>query len=419
MNAHAVIHLLLALVVIVALSRAAGAVFARLRQPRVVGEMLAGILLGPSLLGRVAPSAWSMLLPADVVAPLGVVAQVGVVLFMFLVGLELDASAVRRAARESLAVSVVSIALPFVLGLGVALALRGSFAPDRAPAHVFVLFVGVAMSVTAFPVLARILVDRRLQKTKLGVMALTSAAFGDVIAWCLLAFVIGLSKASPSGALVTLLLTLGFVVAMLAVVRPMLARVARGYERGTTSPHGATAVVVVGLLASALATEAAGVHALFGAFLFGAILPHDSELAKDLEAKLTDVVVVLLLPAFFAFNGLRTELSLVHGASHWLACGAIVLVASAGKIGGVFVTSRIAGVASRDALALGVLMNTRGLMELVVLNVGLDLGLISPELFAMFIVMALVTTFATSPLLSLVGARAAADEPASDRARAL
>jgi Kef-type K+ transport system membrane component KefB len=254
------------------------------------------------------------------------------------------------------------------------------------------------MSVTAFPVLARILSDRKMQRSPLGTLALACAAINDVTAWCLLAIVVSIARAHASSAAWTIGLVIAFAVLMIAVVRPIVRRRLSDAEPSAN----VLAVVLAGLLASALATEAIGVHALFGAFLFGAILPHDSRLARAIGDKLTDFVVVLLLPAFFAFTGLRTRLGLVHGVDAWLACALITFVATAGKFGGTFVAARITGLGARDATSLGVLMNTRGLMELVVLNVGLDLGIVPPTLFAMLVVMALVTTFATTPILRLI-----------------
>jgi Kef-type K+ transport system membrane component KefB len=263
--------------------------------------------------------------------------------------------------------------------------------------------MAVSMSVTAFPVLARILGDCGLQKTPLGVIALTCAAVGDVTAWCLLAIVVGVAKATPGEAFATTALAVAFTAAMLVVVRPFVGRwILRRGPDFAGSPQ-ALAVVCTGLLLSALATEAIGIHALFGAFLFGAVIPHDSALAHAIAGKLTDLVVVLFLPAFFAFTGMRTEIFLVEGLEDWLLCALVIIVAVAGKFGGSYAAARLTGLGWRDSAALGVMMNTRGLMELVVLNVGLDLRVISPKVFAMMVAMALVTTFATTPVLYLLG----------------
>ncbi|HYW51843.1 MAG TPA: cation:proton antiporter, partial [Gemmatimonadaceae bacterium] len=296
-----------------------------------------------------------------------------------------------------------SILLPFVLGCALALWLYPMHATIGTRFTVFALFIGISLSVTAFPVLARILTDRKLQGTPMGIVALTCAAVDDVTAWCLLAAVIAVAKSDPSSAVSTLVLTAGYVTLMLLVVRPVVLRFVDRTSAGVTSAsQGTMAIVVVALVASALATEAAGAHAIFGAFLLGAIIPFDSVLARDLTSKLEDFVVVLLLPAFFAFTGMRTEVGLVSGAWEWFVCAVIIAVASIGKFGGSYAAARIAGFDRHDAASLGILMNTRGLMELIVLNIGLDLGILSPKLFTMLVLMAIATTLATTPVLDRV-----------------
>jgi K+:H+ antiporter len=409
-------HVLLALALILVAARLVGALFRRLGQPPVIGEVLAGILLGPSLLGRVAPAASAYLLPASVAPFLGVLAQVGVILFMFVVGLELDPAVLRRRTHATIAISHASILAPFLLGSALALWIYPLLSRRDVPFTGFALFLGVSMSVTAFPVLARILTDRRMQRTRLGVIALTCAAVDDVTAWCLLAFVISVVKARPGAAFVTVALTVAFIAAMVLAGRPLVARLLRAYDsRGLTQTTMSAVFVLV--LLSALATEAIGVHAIFGAFLLGAVTPHDSVIARELRERLEGLVVVLLLPAFFAYTGLRTQVALVDGARAWLLCGVIVLVASVGKFGGSAVAARLTGLDWGDAAAVGVLMNTRGLMELVVLNIGLDMGVISPTLFAMLVLMAIVTTMATTPVLQLLQRRSS-PEPAADPALA-
>jgi Kef-type K+ transport system membrane component KefB len=400
---NALPHVLLALVVVLLAARAMGAVFRRVGQPPVIGEMLAGILLGPSLFGRVAPAAAEFLLPPAVAPSVAIISQVGVVLFLFLVGLELDTGLLRQRTRASVAVSHASITVPFVLGGLLALQLYPSTSTSDVPFLSFALFVAVSMSVTAFPVLARILADCGLQKSPLGVIALACAAVDDVTAWCLLALVVGIAKATTSAAALTVVLALGFTAVMLWGVRPLLARWVARRTPSENASANAMAIVFVGLLLSALATEAIGIHALFGAFLFGAIIPHDSTLAHAAAGKLSDVVIVLFLPMFFAFTGMRTEIGLVSGTENWLLCALVIAVATVGKFGGTFVAARLTGLDRRDATALGALMNTRGLMELVVLNVGLDLGIISRTLFAMMVTMALVTTLLTTPVLQFLG----------------
>ena len=389
------LHVLVALAAIIILSRVLGAIFAKLGQPRVIGEVIAGILLGPSLLGRVAPAVGAFVLPDAVAPSLGVIAQLGVVLYMFLVGLELNAGLLRSRAHATVAISHASIVVPFLFGTVLALWLYPRVAPGHVRFTSFALFMGVAMAITAFPVLARILRDRQMDKTELGVVALSCAAADDVTAWCLLAFMVGLAKAEMGEALRTVALAVGYIVLMFAVIRPVARRMLQ--EKHPTS--GVVAWLLVALLLSALVTEAIGIHAIFGAFLLGAIIPHDCAVARLFSQKLEDIVTVLLLPAFFAYTGMRTEIGLIADVQGWLICAVIILLATVGKFGGTLLAARFTGLDWRNSAALGILMNTRGLMELVVLNIGLDLGIISPILFAMMVLMALITTLATTPIL--------------------
>ncbi len=402
-QSNPLVPVLLGLLVIILASQVVGRLFRAVRQPAVMGEVFAGILLGPSFLGHFAPHAMTALFAPAAVPHLGVISQVGVLLFLFLVGVRL-----REQSHITLAISHASIVCPFVLGSGLALLLYPRLSSRDVEFTPFALFLAVSLSVTAFPVLARILTDRGLERTRMGGLALTCAAVDDVTAWCLLALVVGVVRARPEGALLTALLTLGYIAAMFLLVRPVLLR--RVIRHGSAGTGRQTlAVICVGLLASCLATEAIGIHALFGAFLFGAIVPHDSALGRSLVAHLEDFVVVMLLPAFFAYTGLRTQIGLLS-AGQWLLCSLILFVAFVGKFGGSAVAARLAGLGWRDAAGLGILMNTRGLMELIVLNVGLDLGVISPRLFAMLVVMAVVSTFATAPILDRLVQRRWAEE---------
>jgi len=393
------LHVLLALVVVIVAARLLGAAFRRLQQPPVIGEVIAGILLGPSLLGRVAPGVSAVLLPASVAPFLQVLAQLGVVLFMFFVGLRLDTGVLRDKTHTTVAISHASIVAPFVLGSTLALWLYPRLSTADVPFTSFALFMGVSMSVTAFPVLARILTDRGIEQTRMGIIALACAAVDDVTAWCLLAFVVSVAQARVGGVLPTVAMTIAYIAAMFTLVRPLVGRVVRRQQRST---QGATALVFIALLSSALVTESIGIHAVFGAFFFGAVIPHDSLLAQDFCRRFEDLVIVVLLPAFFAFTGMRTQIGLLNGPEQWLICTAIILVACAGKFGGSTVAAHLTGLSWRDAASLGVLLNTRGLMELVVLNIGLDLRVISPVLFAMMVLMALTTTLMTTPLLHLL-----------------
>jgi Kef-type K+ transport system membrane component KefB len=396
-------HVLLALVAIILAGRWLGKLCLYFGQPRVIGEIIAGIMLGPSLLGRIWPEATAFLLPEDVRPSLKIIAELGVILYMFLIGLELNAGLLRSRAHATVAISHASIVTPFLLGAVLALWLYEPLAPAGVPFTSFALFMGVAMSITAFPVLARILTDRGMDKTELGIVAISCAAIDDVTAWCLLAFVVGVAQLKVGGAVQTIALAVGYIALMLLVVRPVAAR--HFGHQAHRHPRRRMAVwVLLALLFSALAAESIGIHAIFGAFLLGAVIPHDSDVAADFRHKLEDIVRILLLPAFFAYTGMRTEIGLVSTAQEWLFCGVIILVATLGKFGGTLAAARLTGLGWRISASLGILMNTRGLMELIVLNIGLELGVISPELFAMMVIMALVTTMATTPVLQYLTA---------------
>ena len=398
---HVVWKLLLGAAVIIVVARLVGALFQKINQPQVVGEIVAGILLGPSLLGAVWPDATHFLFSEEVLPFFDVLAQVGLVFFMFLIGLELDVRLLKGRGHAAATVSHVSIIGPFLLGAALALFIFPKLGSADGDFTSFALFMGASMSITAFPVLARILTERGIYKTRLGAVTLTCAAIDDVTAWCLLAVVVAIARAGgPASAFITIGLSVVFIVFMLFIVRPLLARVAKYYdEQGLRG--GMLAFLFVGVLLSALATDRIGIHAIFGAFLFGAIMPQHSELVAELTEKLEDFTVVFLLPLFFAFNGLRTDVALIGGSSErWLFTVLILVVAIVGKWGGSSVAARVMGMRWRESMALGVLMNTRGLTELIILNIGLDLGVIPPALFAMLVIMALVTTFMTTPILS-------------------
>ncbi|HYO59813.1 cation:proton antiporter [Archangium sp.] len=402
---HALAHnaltlLIVQFLVIIGVSRLIGRGARWMGQPLVIAEVLAGIILGPSLLGWLAPGAMEWLFPASSMPVLKMLSQVGLILFMFLIGLELDPKLLKGRGHASVVISHTSIVVPFGLGAAAALWLYPRLSEPSVPFASFVLFMGVAMSITAFPVLARILTERRLLQSKVGAMTITCAAVDDVTAWCLLAFVVSIVRASDlMHAGLTTLLALLYITLMLGLVRPFLARLgARVANRDGLNQNG-VALTLMMLLASAWTTELIGIHALFGAFMMGAVIPKEGGLAQALAEKLEDVAVVLLLPLFFAFSGLRTQVGLLSTGDHWAICGLIILLACVGKFGGGAVAARLTGMRWREAGALGILMNTRGLMELIVLNIGLDLGVISPTLFTMMVVMALVTTFMTTPLL--------------------
>ncbi|MFP5322373.1 MAG: cation:proton antiporter [Acidimicrobiia bacterium] len=394
--------LLLAVAVVIVAARLVGALFRRFGQPQVVGEIVAGVILGPTLLGAVWPAASTYVFDEDVMPFIEVFAQVGLVFFMFLVGAELDIRLIRGRGHAAALVSHASIIAPFLTGIALALLIFPTLGSPDGEFLPFALFMGASMSITAFPVLARILTERGLHRTRLGAVTITCAAIDDVTAWCILAVVVTVAKAdSAASALPTVGLSVLFIAGMVLVVRPLLARLGRLHEDQGRLSGTVMAVVFVGLVLSALATDRIGIHAIFGAFLFGAIMPQRSELIEELFDKLEDFSVIFLLPLFFAFSGLRTDvLSLGTDPQLWLYTALVLLVAVVGKWGGSTLAAKAVGMGWRDSLSLGVLMNCRGLTELVILNIGLELGVIPPNLFSMLVIMALVTTFMTTPILA-------------------
>jgi Kef-type K+ transport system membrane component KefB len=392
--------LLVQMAVILSVSRLTGIGFRRIGQPLVVAEIVAGILLGPSGLGAIAPDVLVAVFPPEGMDALSAVSQLGLVLFMFVVGLEFDFGLVKSRGPLALVISQYGMIVPFLLGGLLAIGLYPVFADPGVPFVAFGMFLGASMSVTAFPVLARILSERGLMRTPIGALTLTCAAVGDVTAWCLLAVTIAIVRAGSLGmGLVTTTLALGFVALMVGALRPLLARVASRY--GTLEDMGQTAVaaILLALLVCATVAEAIGIHALFGAFLFGVVVPRQGQVVRGLVERIEDVVVVLFLPLFFAFTGLRTEIGLLSGANLWGWCALVVVVATVGKLAGTAIPARLGGLSWRESATVGVLMNTRGLMELVILNIGRDLGVLSPTLFTILVIMAVVTTVVTSPII--------------------
>ena len=419
-NEHAgnpILILLVQIGVILALSRVLGRAGQWVRQPLVIGEMIAGILLGPSLLGWLAPDLSAALFPPQSIENLRILSQVGVIFFLFLIGLELDPKLFRNRGQAAMFISHASMAVPFVFGAGLTLYLYPRFFGD-APGAEFApvaLFMGAAMSVTALPVLARMLTERNLHRTETGGIAITCAALGDATAWCLLAVVIGVARAQGvMQGLITAGLALAYVAAMFLLVRPLLRRLQRLHDLRGGLSQGVLAIIFVLVLASSWITERIGIHALFGAFMVGAIMPKGTLFVRNLVEKLEDFVVVFLLPIFFAYAGLQTQIGLLNEPGLWTDTLLIVAVACIGKFGGTAVAALVSGVPGRDSAVLGVLMNTRGLMELVILQIGLQEGILTPPVFAMMVIMALVTTGMTSPLLSWLIPRqiAAASQPA-------
>lgn len=395
--------LLIQAIVIVPLARLLGSLCTKINQPMVIGEIIAGLMLGPSLLGWLFPGAYRFLFPPESLQGLHLLSQVGLIFFMFLVGLEFNPKLLRGHGKAAVAISHASIIVPFLLGTALALYLYPKLSDDGVSFTSFALFIGASMSVTAFPVLARILSERKLSNTKMGALVLTCAAVDDVTAWFLLAFVISVVRATGLHEVLGILFwTVVYVAVMAWLVRPLLRRLEKRYSTREGLSQNAVAIIFLLLLLSSLATEQIGIHALFGAFFLGAIMPNETGFVRHISEKIEDIAVLFLLPLFFAYTGLRTQIGLLDGPEAWILASVILAVACLGKFGGGFVTAKAMGLGWRESGAIGILMNTRGLMELVIISIGLDLGVISPALFTMLVLMALATTFMTSPLLHFV-----------------
>jgi Kef-type K+ transport system membrane component KefB len=400
---HPLAILILQIITILFTARLFGIIFTRIGQPMVIGEIVAGIVLGPSILGALLPGFSSFLFPLESLQNIQVLSQIGLILFMFVIGMDLDLSIIQKKASDAIVISQASIIVPFAFGLILSYFLYPRYTPANIPFHSFALFICIAMSITAFPVLARIIQEKGWTKTHLGAIAITSAAVNDITAWCLLAVVIALVKAgSIMSALGSIILAIGYVCFMIFILKPFLLKMKDAFPTKETMNKGVIAFYFIILLSSAYLTELLGIHALFGAFMAGITMPADTNFRKILVDKIEDISLVLLLPLFFVYTGLRTQIGLLNQGHLWVAFGLVVLIAVTGKFIGTVFSARYVKQSWRDSLILGALMNTRGLMELVVLNIGYDLGVLSPEIFVMMVLMALVTTFMTGPSLTLI-----------------
>jgi Kef-type K+ transport system membrane component KefB len=400
---HPLAILILQISSIIIVARFFGFLANKIGQPTVIGEIVAGIVLGPSLLGFFAPDISLFLFPLASLGNLQFLSQIGLILFMFIIGMELDIKVLKNKANAAVVVSHASIIFPYFLGMGLAYILYQKFAPPGINFLEFSLFMGIAMSITAFPVLARIIQERGLTKTHLGTMAITCAAADDITAWCLLAAVVAIAKAgSFVSALYTMGLAIFYVAFMIYGIQPILKKMGDVYVSKEMVNKKIVGIVFLVLLLSSYLTEIIGIHALFGAFLAGVMMPQNLSFKKILTEKIEDISLVLLLPLFFVFTGLRTQIGLLNDVSLWLTCLLIIFVAVLGKFGGSAIAARVVGQSWKDSLSIGALMNTRGLMELIVLNIGYDLGILSPQIFAMMVIMALTTTFFTGPTLDVI-----------------
>jgi Kef-type K+ transport system membrane component KefB len=395
--------LLSQIVMIILVARLFGWVFKKIGQPTVIGEIIAGIVLGPSLVGLYFPGFSAALFPVESLGNLKFLSQVGLILFMFVIGMELDIKILKNKASEAIVISHASIVIPFAMGIGLSYFVYNKFAPVGIEFLSFSLFLGIAMSITAFPVLARIVQEREIHKTKLGAIVITCAAADDITAWCLLAVVIAIVKAGNFvGSLYVISLAVLYVLAMIFIVKPFLKRIGDLYASKASIGKPVIAIFFLFLILSSYATEVIGIHALFGAFMMGSIMPDVSKFRMIFIDKVEDVAVILLLPLFFVYTGLQTEIGLINDPYLWKVTAAIIAVAVVGKFLGSALAARFVGQNWKDSLTIGALMNTRGLMELIVLNIGLELKVLTPEVFAMMVIMALVTTFMTGPALDFI-----------------
>ena len=400
---HPLAILLLQIITIITVARLFGWIFKKIGQPSVIGEIIAGIFLGPSLVGMYFPEYSAFLFPAASLGNLGFLSQIGLILFMFVIGMELDLKVLKNKANDAVVISHASIIIPFALGIGLSYFIYKKFAPANIEFLSFSLFMGIAMSITAFPVLARIVQERGIHKTRLGTIVITCAAADDITAWCILAAVIAIVKAgSFTSSLYIILLASVYVAIMLFVVKPFLKKIGDLYSTKDNLSKPVVAIFLITLIISSYLTEVIGIHALFGAFITGAIMPDISKFRNLFIEKVEDVAVILLLPLFFVFTGLRTQIGLLNDVYLWKITGCIILVAVVGKFVGSALAAKFVGQNWQDSLTIGALMNTRGLMELIVLNIGYDLGVLSGEVFTMMVIMALVTTFMTGPAIDLI-----------------
>jgi Kef-type K+ transport system membrane component KefB len=400
---HPLAVLLAQIVTIIFTARVLGWICKKIGQPMVIGEIVAGIILGPSLIGFYFPEFSTALFPDHSLSNLQFISQIGLILFMFIIGMELDLKVLRNKAHDAIVISHASIIIPFAMGMGLAYFIYGSFAPEGVQFSSFGLFMGISMSVTAFPVLARIIQERGIHKTRIGTIVITCAAADDITAWSLLAVIIAIVKAgSFVSSIYTILLAIGYVLFMIKIVRPFLKRVGNIHSSRESLSKSIVAIFFLTLILSAYASEVIGIHALFGAFMAGAIMPDNANFRSIFVEKVEDIALVLLLPLFFVYTGLRTQIGLLDDPYLWKVTGLIIFVAVTGKFIGSALAAKYVGQNWKDSLTIGALMNTRGLMELVILNIGYDLGVLTPEIFAMMVIMALVTTFMTGPALTFI-----------------
>ena len=396
--------LLMQIVVILIVCRFFGLLFKQIGQPAVIGEITAGIMLGPSILGHFFPEISNFLFPLASLTNINLLSQFGLILFMFVLGMELDMVEVRKRFFETISISHISMIVPFFMGIVLAYFIYDRYAYHETHFLSFALFIGIALSITAFPVLARIIQEKKLTRTHLGTVALASAASGDITAWCILAAVVAIAQTgSMLSAIYNIAFAILYMLVMFFVVRPLLRMIGNLYHNKEVVAKPLITLMFLLMLISAFVTEILGLHALFGAFIVGVIMPENIQFRKIMTEKVEDVALVLFLPLFFVSTGLRTEIGLLNSQGMWILCAVFIAIAVVGKMGGAIMSARSAGENWHDSIMLGGLMNARGLMELVVLAIGYDLKILPPPIFVMLVLMTLITTFMTVPLLSFIG----------------
>jgi Kef-type K+ transport system membrane component KefB len=411
-NLHLAVQFFLQLAVILLFCRIVGAIALRLGQPQVVAEMLAGVLLGPSLFGLLWPEAQHWLFPwdptqkmRDTQSYLFPASQLGLALYMFVVGLEFPVDIVQRKLKSAVAVSFAGILTPLAFGAGLAWIFfyYTDLFPKKTSLMDAMLFLGASMCITALPVLARIIQFKKLSGTTIGAVALGAGAINDAAAWCLLAVVLSSLDSNWSHALVNISGGVAYVAFTLLIVRPLLARAKEWLVKDGTLNESGLVVALALMALGAWFTDLIGLHAVFGAFVMGAAMPR-GVVVRDLIGRIQPLTVALLLPLFFTYSGLNTKIGLLNSGLLWLMCGAVLVAAVVGKGVACWLAARATGIPNREALGIGTLMNARGLMELIIINIGLQRGIISEGLFATLVIMAVITTLMASPVFErLVG----------------
>lgn len=395
--------LLLQMIAILFTARIFGWLFIKMGQPSVIGEIVAGIVLGPSILAQFLPEVSAFLFSPETLGNINILSQIGLILFMFVIGMELDISEVRKKVKETILISHASIVVPFFCGMLTAYWTYSEYASGTTPFVSYALFIGVAMSITAFPVLARILQEKGLTKSHLGTLSLASAANGDVTAWCLLAAVIAIAQSGTfAGAIYTILFSALFLLFMFFVLRPFLNIIGNIYRNKEVITKTIVAFMLLILIMSAYVTEVLGVHALFGAFMAGVVMPSNPKFRKIMTEKVEDISLSIFLPLFFVSTGLKTQIGLISTVGEWMTCLVFIVFAVVGKVFGTGLAARVAGESWKNSWLIGSLMNTRGLMELIILTIGYEMDILPPGIFVMLVLMTLVTTVMTGPLMNLI-----------------